>query len=225
MEFTRHQDDLALARFRDAGGFDGDRLTDVALKNLHGPRARIRDTVVERSDLAEANLEGSDLGSATFVSANLRSLKLGRSLAERVEIYYSELNEADLRGIYGRRIRVSGSQAMNLKLDESNLAVVRFEETPLIRASFQRALLTRVSFSDTRMGGTALDRASFHEARLFDCSFRGANLRGASFRGALLVGCDFGEALLEGASFRGATLVATALPPGIDTTVEAGVEF
>jgi hypothetical protein len=69
---------------------------------------------------------------------------------------------------------------MNVRFDGADLGVVRFEETPLIRASFARALLVRVVFADTRMGGTPLDRASFVGAHLVDCSFRGANLRGTT---------------------------------------------
>lgn len=225
MDFTRHQDDLALARFRDAGGFTSDRLSDVALRSLHGPGALVGASVLERVDLSESDLTGGSLDGSTFASTNLRAVRLGGGSAHRIELYFCELNEGDFSGLVGRRLRVHGCQAMNVRFDRSDLSVVRFEETPLIRASFANALLVRVVFADSRMGGTALDRANFSGAHLVDCSFRAANLRGASFRNALLVGCDFSEAMLEGASFRGATIVGGALPAGLDTSPDSGVEF
>jgi len=225
MEFTRHQDDLALARFRDARGFSSDRLSDVALKSLHGPGVSVGASVLERVDLSESDLSGAALDGSTFASTNLRAVKLPGSKAQRVELYFCELNEADFSGLVGRRLRVHGCQAMNVRFDRADLSVVRFEETPLIRASFTSSLLVRVVFADSRMGGTALDRANFSGAHLIDCSFRAANLRGANFRGALLAGCDFSEAMLDGASFRGATVVGGNLPAEIDTSPDTGPEF
>ncbi len=225
MEFTRHQDDLALSRFREVRGFRGDRVTDVALRSLHGPNADLSAVVLERCDFGEADLSSSAFESTTFVSTNLRGALLSESRASRVELYFSELNEADWTGFHARRLRVHGCQAMNVKLDRSRLAVARFEETPLIRASFRGATLVRVSFSDSRTGGAPLDRSAFDGATLIDCDLRGASLRAASFRRATLVGCDFTGTLLEATSFRGATLVGTALPVPVDLSPETEVEL
>ena len=214
VEFTAHQDQMALQRLRDQGGFNGDRIADCALATVYASGGDWLKVVVEKTDLSQSNLAGTRIREATFAHTALRKARLRGARLERVELYFCDLNEVDASEVSARRTKVHGSEAMNAVFSGAQLAVTRFEDTKLYRARFDQALLVRVVFLDSRMGGPSLEKADFSGARLVDVSLRAANLQGASFAGATLVGVDFTDAALEGADFRGAVAIGCRFPAG-----------
>src|SRR5256714_364669 len=214
VEFTAHQDQMALQRLRDQGGFNGDRIADCALSTVYASGSDWLKVVVEKTDLSQSNLAGTRIREAMFAHTSLRKARLRGARMERVELYFCDLNEMDASEISARRTKVHGSEAMNAVFSGAQLAVTRFEDTKLYRARFDQALLVRVVFLDSRLGGPSLEKADFSGARLVDVTLRAANLQGASFAGATLVGVDFTDAALEGADFRGAVAIGCRLPAG-----------
>src|SRR6266581_2875960 len=214
VEFTAHQDQMALQRLRDQGGFNGDRIADCALATVYASGSDWLKVVVEKTDLSQSNLAGTRIREATFANTSLRKARLRGARMERVELYFCDLNEVDASEVSVRRAKVHGSEAMNAVFSGAQLAVTRFEDTKLYRARFDQALLVRVVFLDSRLGGASLEKADFSGARLVDVSLRAANLQGASFAGATLVGVDFTDAALDGADFRGAVAIGCRFPAG-----------
>src|SRR5712664_3759563 len=214
VEFTAHQDQMALQRLRDQGGFNGDRIADCALATVYASGSDWLKVVVEKTDLSQSNLAGTRIRESTFAHTALRNARLRGARLERVELYFCDLNEVDASELSARRTKVHGSEAMNAVFSGAQLAVTRFEDTKLYRARFDQALLVRVVFLDSRLGGASLEKADFSGARLVDVSLRAANLQGASFAGATLVGVDFTDAALEGADFRGAVAIGCRFPAG-----------
>src|SRR5216684_8982044 len=214
VEFTAHQDQMALQRLRDQGGFSGDRIADCALATVYASGSDWLKVVVEKTDLSQSNLAGTRIREATFANTSLRKARLRGARLERVELYFCDLNEVDASEVAARRAKVHGSEAMNAVFSGAQLAVTRFEDTKLYRARFDQALLVRVVFLDSRLGGASLEKADFGGARLVDVSLRSANLQGATFAGATLVGVDFTDAALDGADFRGAVAIGCRFPAG-----------
>jgi uncharacterized protein YjbI with pentapeptide repeats len=217
VEFTAHQDQLALQRLRDQGGFNGDRIADCALPTLYASGSDWLKVVVEKTDLSQSNLGGTRVRESMFAHTALRKARLRGARMERVELYFCDLNELDATDLWARRTKVHGSEAMNAVFTGAQLAVMRFEDTKLYRARFDQALLVRVAFLDSRLGGASLEKADFTGARLVDVSLRSANLIGASFTGATLIGVDFTDASLDGADFRDSAAIGCRFPPGFPT--------
>lgn len=214
MEFTQHQGPLALARLKDQGGFNGDRIADCALATVYASGTDWLKVVVEKSDLSQGNLAGARVRESTFANTSLRKARVRAARFERVEIYFSDLNELDACEISLKRVKLHGCEAMNAAFSKAQISVTRFEETKLSRARFDGAMIVRSVFLDARLGGASLERADFSNARLVDVSLRGANLLGATFKGALLIGVDFTEAVLEGADFTNASAIGCLFPAG-----------
>jgi uncharacterized protein YjbI with pentapeptide repeats len=214
VEFTAHQDQMALQRLRDQGGFNGDRIADCALATVYASGSDWLKVVVEKTDLSQSNLAGTRVRESTFAHTAFRNARLRGARMERVEFYFCDLNEVDASELSARRAKVHGSEAMNAVFTGAQLAVTRFEDTKLYGARFDQALLVRVVFLDSRLGGASLEKADFTGARLVDVSLRAANLQGASFAGATLVGVDFTDAALDGTDFRGAVAIGCRFPAG-----------
>src|SRR5260221_120350 len=168
VEFTAHQDQMALQRLRDQGGFNGDRIADCALATVYASGSDWLKVVVEKTDLSQSNLAGTRIRESTFAHTALRNARLRGARLERVELYFCDLNEVDASELSARRTKVHGSEAMNAVFSGAQLAVTRFEDTKLYRARFDQALLVRVVFLDSRLGGAPLENADFSGARLLD---------------------------------------------------------
>jgi uncharacterized protein YjbI with pentapeptide repeats len=214
VDFVAHQAQLVQARLRDNGGFNGDRVTDCALRTLNAANTDWLKSVFEKSDLNESNFSGIRMRETLFAHCQMRRLRLRESRLERVEMYFCDLNEIDAGHTGFRRAKIHACEAMNALFSGAQIAVTRFDETKLARARFDGALVLRTVFADARLGGPSLERADFSAARLIDVAMRGANLMGASFNGATLVGVDLTDAVLDGADFRGATAIGCHFPRG-----------
>ena len=217
VEFTAHQDQLAMQRLRDQGGFRDDRIADCALATLYASGSDWLKVVVEKTDLSQSNLAGTRIRESMFAHCSLRKARLRGARLERTELYFCDLNELDASELSARRTKVHGSEAMNSLFTGAQFAVTRFEDTKLYRARFDQALLVRVAFLDSRLGGASMEKADFSGARLVDVSLRSANLMGASFAGATLIGVDFTDATLDGADFADAAAIGCRFPAGFST--------
>ena len=209
-----HQDQMALQRLRDEGGFNGDRVQECTLATVFASGTDWLKAVIEKSDLSQSNLSGARVRETLFAHTALRRSRFQQTRLERVEFYFDDLNEFDGTGLSARRCKWHGCEAMNAIFSGAQLAVCRFEDTKLYRAKFDGAILLRTSFLDSRMGATSLEKADFSGARLIDVSLRNANLMGANFRGATLVGVDLTDAALSGCDFTGSSLIGCLLPAG-----------
>src|SRR5712691_10715912 len=217
VEFTAHQDQMALQRLRDQGGFNGDRIADCALATVYASGSDWLKVVVEKTDLSQSNLAGTRIREATFAHTALRKARLRGARMERVELYFCDLNEIDAAQVAARRLKIHGCEAMNAVFSGAQLSVARFEDTKLYRARFDGALLMRAVFVDSRLGAASMEKADFTGARLVDVSLRGANLMGASFARATLIGVDLRDAALEGADFTGVSAIGCQFPAGFGT--------
>src|SRR5438270_7984772 len=217
VEFTAHQDQMALQRLRDQGGFNGDRIADCALATVYASGGDWLKVVVEKTDLSQSNLAGTRIREATFAHTALRKARLRGARLERVELYFCDLNEMDAAQLSGRRLKLHGCEAMNAVFSGAQLSVARFEDTKLYRAKFDGSLILRTIFTDARLGAASMEKADFSNARLIDVSMRGANLMGASFARATLIGVDLRDAALTGADFSGATTIGCYLPAELGT--------
>src|SRR2546422_3255225 len=212
VDFTAHQEPMALQRLKDHGGFNGDRIESCAMPTVFASGSRWLRTVIEKSDLAEGNLAGTRIRETTFAHTALRKARLRAARLERVELYFCDLNEIDPAQLSGRRLKVHGCEAMNAVFSGASLSVARFEDTKLYRAKFDGALIVRTVFADARLGAASMEKADFSGAKLIDVSMRGANLMAASFARAMLIGVDLRDAALAGADFSGATTIGCRLP-------------
>jgi uncharacterized protein YjbI with pentapeptide repeats len=217
VDFTAHQEPMALQRLKDQGGFNGDRIESCAMPTVFAGGSDWLRTVVEKSDLAEGNFASTRIRETTFAHTLLRKARLRGARMERVEIYFCDLNEIDAGQLSARRIKIHGCEAMNAVFSGAQIAVARFEDTKLYRARFDGALLVRVLFLDSRLGAASMEKADFSGARLVDVSLRGANLMGASFARATLVGVDLRDSALEGADFAGSSAIGCLFPAGFGT--------
>ena len=214
VEFTAHQDQLAMQRLRDQGGFNEDRIADCALATLYASGSDWLKVVVEKTDLSQSNLAGTRIRESIFAHCTLRKARLRGARLERAELYFCDLNELDATELSARRTKIHGSEAMNAVFTGAQLAITRFEDTKLYRARFDQALLVRVAFLDSRLGGASLEKADFSGARMVDVSLRSANLMSATFARATLIGVDFTDASLDGADFRDAAAIGCRFPAG-----------
>src|SRR5438094_580060 len=217
VDFTAHQEPMALQRLKDQGGFNGDRIESCAMPTVFASGSDWLRTVVEKSDLAEGNLAGTRIRETTFAHTALRKARLRGARLERVEFYFCDLNEMDAAQLSGRRLKVHGCEAMNAVFSGAQLSVARFEDTKLYRAKFDGSLILRTIFTDARLGAASMEKPDFSGARLIDVSLRGANLMGASFARAVLSGVDLRDAALTGADFSGATTIGCHLPAELPT--------
>src|SRR5437764_112868 len=136
VEFTAHQDQMALQRLRDQGGFNGDRIADCALATAYASGSDWLKVVVEKTDLSQSNLAGTRIRESMFAHCTLRKARLRGARMERVELYFCDLNELDATELSARRTKIHGSEAMNAVFTGAQLAITRFEDTKLYRARF-----------------------------------------------------------------------------------------
>jgi uncharacterized protein YjbI with pentapeptide repeats len=214
MEFGMHQDQMAQQRLQDEGGYNGDRIAECRLATLVAQGTDWLKAVVEKSDLAGANLSGARVRETLFTHTALRKARFVETRLERVEFYFDDLNEFDGTGLSAKRCKWHGCEAMNATFKGAQISVSRFEDSKLYRANFQGAILMRTAFLDGRAGGASLEKSDFSGARLVDVQLRSANLMGASFKNATLIGVDLTDAGLAGCDFTGASLIACLLPAG-----------
>src|SRR5262245_41985764 len=145
MEFIRHQDALALARFHDAGGFFGDRVVELALalrgRGEDGRPRTLSSVSFERCDLTRSDLGAANILDTTFAHTSLRGGALGSATLKRADLYFCDLNEASFQDTDARRMRLHGCEANNARFGGARLSVSRFEDTALYRAVFKGAVL------------------------------------------------------------------------------------
>src|SRR5256714_7323436 len=138
VEFTAHQDQMALQRLRDQGGFNGDRIADCALATVYASGGDWLKVVVEKTDLSQSNLAGTRIREATFAHTALRKARLRGARLERVELYFCDLNELDAGELLAPRIKIHGCEAMNAVFSGAPLSVARVEGTRLYPATVDR---------------------------------------------------------------------------------------
>lgn len=159
-----------------------------------------------------------------------------RLLLETLAADGESLAELDLRDAKLARIDLSGAVLDFAKLGGADLAASKLPLVSGVGASLRGADLTRVNavgvdftgadLSNVALGGSALQRADFTQAKLWNAKLPGARLAHARFVRAQLAGADLSgadlesaqlfesdlfEANLQGASLRGAQLGSARL--------------
>jgi uncharacterized protein YjbI with pentapeptide repeats len=152
------------------------------------------------TDLAGANLSGSNLQRAALKGANLHSTNLSEATLNAAELRNADLSHANLSGADLTfadlsRAKLYGADLSRASLSNTNLRDADLSNADLTGADL-RALLPRANCR-----GANLSRADLSSAYL-----RSANLGHANLRGAKLNQADLSQVDLSGANLQDADL-------------------
>jgi len=154
-----------------------------------------------RGDLDDVDYDTVLFEQADFDSPNAPNARFLECAFRRVSIANGKLPRANLRGVWMRDVRLTGTS-----LAESGWLEVTVLGSSLAGVEVFGAALRRVTFS-----GCKLDSVNFRAAQLTDVVFEDCVLRDVDFAGATLVRCSFPESQLIRADFSKVTMDKTDL--------------
>jgi uncharacterized protein YjbI with pentapeptide repeats len=187
----------------------GANFTNADLTDVDFTDANLTDAILKGADLsgipidvllnAGANLEGAQLGRASFSGLSGTEPDLsGLSLSE-VDLSNLDLRKANLADASLSRADFSNSDLTGANFANANLSDSQFVVVDISGATFENANLTRVNFKD---------------ARAIESNFRNATMTGATLIGADFAGADFTGARGIGETARRAQWRGATCPDG-----------
>ena len=135
-----HQDQMALARCKDQGGFNGDRIAECKLATLYAKGTDWLKVVVEKSDLSQSNLAEARIREVMIAHTALRKSRLSNArISQKLSCSWSERPNATTSMPLAR---TSGSAARNASTKRSawpGLSLYVRISTSFFKAFMQRA--------------------------------------------------------------------------------------
>ncbi|WP_459806065.1 pentapeptide repeat-containing protein [Herbidospora sp. RD11066] len=164
-------------------------------------------TVIGRSEMTHADLQGVDLTAAKLTKANLK----------RANLTGANLTGANLGGANLNGASLTDAHLISAHLNGVNLAFADLTDAHLTDAHLNSANLTFANLTGANLNGANLDGANLGGAHLKEASLNGVNLDGADLGGARLNGAHLNRANLTFANLTFANLTGADLT-GADLT-------
>jgi uncharacterized protein YjbI with pentapeptide repeats len=193
------------------------------LRGMERPKAYLRYSHFNESDLSQSNFQNADLYQSNFQNANLSKASFQGAALEHSRFSAANLTGADLRGAgLGRTVGLTCDQIESAVTDESTILPDYIFQAGSSGSSFKcinlskakglelsgmdrsKAYLHHSDFSESD-----LSHSNFQNAKLYQSNFQNANLSKANFQGAALEHSRFIATKLTGADLRGAGLGRT----------------
>lgn len=196
------------------GALDGFAVRQVDLSRVNLERKRLTNVTMTRVNLATGRLHHMTGEDVQFTQSGLRQADFSMSHVRRGSVLNCELIELECTGALLEQVRFYDSIMSNADFQRARLLDCEFKSVELYGATFEQAFLSHCQFSDKKMGNASLSRCRFDKAMLIDVDLRGANLHAASFKSAVLVRVDLRGANLVRADLRGVALIGCTWNPG-----------
>ena len=185
--------------------------------NLRG--RDLRDAVLDRSDMHQADLTGADLRGARLIKTDLRRAQLTctdtdrlGSEAGRIAAECARLNGANLSGAKLNGANLQGGDFADVKFEEANLSDSNAINAIFTGANLFGAILRNINMSRrVDLTGATFVGAQMQGAQLTNARMLGADLSGAGLQGAALDHAHLQGAILLGAEMQGANLKSAIL--------------
>lgn len=177
-------------------------LAQMEAVDLDGARmagALLHETRLEQADLRGAQLQGATLTAANLVGAKLAGTLLVSADMLGAQMQSANLFQADLSGADMRTVQLQGADLYDATLTDANL----------IAADLTGANLNESDMRRTRLNGTRLEQASLSGVDLRGADLNRARLTDADLDGAQLQGADLHRATMDNTSLRRANLAGT----------------
>jgi uncharacterized protein YjbI with pentapeptide repeats len=191
------------------------------LKGIDLSARHLQRTMLNESELSDANLGGADLSGASLRGARLRRANLGGAQVRNADLRGADLREADLRGLDLTAANIEGATLRRARLEGTTLALAQLltliDQGVDVRGAKVRWPKERGQRDDgTHLrklirAGVDLTGADLRRLYLANMKFKGANLQGAKLRGAFLWGADLTAIQLFAADLRNANLAHVRL--------------
>lgn len=164
----------------------------------------LRFAILDRSNLARADLTEANLEGASLVGTDLTEARLG--CADVSELILSEDRTK------ARCVRAAGANLSRAKLTGARMAGIDLRNARLVEAMLEGAEMSYMLAHGANFSSANMQRADLTGgAQLQGANLLVANLQGASLFGALMVGADLSSTSLQGAVLTHAQLTGAIL--------------
>lgn len=165
--------------------------TDNFLLLAANGNAEWKSAILKKLTLADADLSGTNLDSASFVSCDFANADLSRGSMNRTGFDLCDLSHANL----------SESNLRNSSLFKATLVETDFRNANLLSASLEQANARKASFVAAKMGDIFLAMTDLTEADLTGADLSGANLEAAVLKASDLALANFYGTHIEDTDF------------------------
>ncbi|MEO1983934.1 MAG: pentapeptide repeat-containing protein [Fuerstiella sp.] len=172
-------------------GITPEARTDYFLRLAANGNAEWKSAILKKLTLADADLSGTNLESASFVSCDFANAILSDGAMNRTGFDLCDLSHADL----------SQSNLRNSSFFKATLVETDFRNANLLSASLEQANARKANFVAARMGDIFLAMADLTEADLTGADLSGANLEAAVLKASDLALANFYGTHLEDTDF------------------------
>ena len=172
-------------------GITAEARTDYFLRLAASGNSQWKSAILKKLTLADADLSGTNLDSASFVSCDFTSADLSEGVMNRTGFDLCDLSDADL----------SQSNLRNSSFFKATLAETDFRNADLLSATLEQANAHKANFVAARMGDIFLAMTDLTEADLTGADLSGGNLEAAVLKSADLALANFYGTHLEDTDF------------------------
>jgi len=172
-------------------GITTDARTDYFLRLAANGNAEWKSAILKKLTLAHADLSGTNLDSASFVSCDFANANLSESTMNRTGFDLCDLSHADL----------SQSNLRSSSFFKATLVEADFRNANLLSASLEQANARKANFVAAKMGDIFLAMTDLTEADLTGADLSGANLEAAMLNASDLALANFYGTHLEDTDF------------------------
>ncbi|MCP4174825.1 MAG: pentapeptide repeat-containing protein [Fuerstiella sp.] len=165
--------------------------TDYFLRLAASGNSEWRSAILKKLTLADADLSGTNLESASFVSCDFASADLSTGAMNRTGFDLCDLSGADL----------SESNLRNSSFFKATLVETDFRNADLLSATLEQANARNANFVAARMGDIFLAMTDLTEADLTGADLSGGNLEAAVLKSSDLALANFYDTHLEDTDF------------------------
>lgn len=154
-----------------------------------------------------AELQGSDLTEATFMTSDLREADLYEADLHGANLEGANLSKADLHGANFQSAYLRSATLIEANLQGADLSGANLSSATLNQAKLQNAILKKTNLVDAVLTEAKLQGANLESARAHKAKLNNANLSLCVLKFAELHGAELSNADLKGADLTGAILV------------------
>ncbi|MDG1896989.1 MAG: pentapeptide repeat-containing protein [Fuerstiella sp.] len=172
-------------------GVTPEQRTDYFLRLASNGNSEWKSAILKKLSLADADLSGTNLDSASFVSCDFANADLSECAMNRTGFDLCDLSHADL----------SQSNMRNSSFFKATLVETDFRNADLLSATLEQANARKANFVAARMGDIFLAMTDLTEADLTGADLSGGNLEAAVLKSADLALANFYGTHLEDTDF------------------------
>ncbi len=166
----------------------------------------VADFNATRSQRNRLDLYACELENAVLVGVDLSGANVAKSDLTGADLTDSNLYKTDLVGIDGENIKLVGSLAHKVRLNEAYMDGGDFSDGDFTKANFSEAVVTGSKGDGIRLMGARLKAIDARKAVWTDADLSESSMYQANFEGADLRRADMTEASGAEANFSGAQL-------------------